>query len=127
MMDVKIRSIAHEGIELLIEYHACFAYSEFGDQGNACYKPYRDDDLDVVNEMIAAIRTEMPKYSERHEKLSEAVARDIGAKWVSYDWLCKVFARILVGAEDIDNLKKKCEFARLVRQKVEENVIRNGR
>lgn len=123
MIDNCIRTKAAQGIDILIKYHDCFGYLEFGDTGNACYKPYRDDDQDAVNEMMAAIRSEMPKHSNRHIRLSEAVAKDIGSNWLSYDWLCKATARILAGEESMEELEKQGEFARFVQKRMKEKGI----
>ena len=31
---------AKRGIQILIDYHDCLKWEEFGDKGNACYNPF---------------------------------------------------------------------------------------
>ena len=94
-----VLAFCEHGIDYLLTNHSRFAFETFGDAGNPCYDPYKNDDLEVVNVLIGAIRTQMPKGSLRHQKLSQGVAADIHNTWVTYDWLCKACARVL---QDMD-------------------------
>lgn len=103
---------------LLCKYHDCFDYAEFGDQGNACYKPYRDDEQAVVNRLIGNVRTAMPKGSELHVDLAKKVAIDLGLNYVQYDWLCKATARIIAGIESVDEIVQLGEMSRLIKERM---------
>jgi len=90
-----VLTFSDKGLDYLRANHGRLAFEQFGDRGNSCYKPYKSDDLEVVNMLIGAIRTKMPKKSILHKDLSKDVATDIHNSWISYDWLCKACARIL--------------------------------
>ena len=117
---------AKDGIDLLIEYHDSFGYKDYGDRGSACWKPIKQSasELRMENEMIGAVRSAMPRGSDRLNKLSEAVAADLNNSYVSYDWLCKASARILCDPNnDIEDLKRLCEFQRCVQGRMKEKGI----
>lgn len=90
-----VLAFSAKGLDYLRKNHEKYAFEQFGDRGNSCYKPYKDDDLEIVNMLIGAIRTKMPKKGNLHKDLSECVAADINNTWISYDWLCKACARLL--------------------------------
>lgn len=127
MMHIKNQLLEHfddvvdyagKGVDFLIKNHDSFGYGEFGDHGNSCYKPYKDSvrQLCITNEMIGAVRQAMPKFSDRHIKLSLAVAGDLSLKWVSYDWLCKATARILADeSQNIEDLECMANVSRKMR------------
>ena len=95
----EVLTYSAKGLDYLRKNHGKFAFEQYGEKGNSCYKPYKDDDLEIVNMLIGAIRTKMPKKGILHKELSEGVASDIHNTWISYDWLCKACARIL---QDMD-------------------------
>lgn len=88
-----------QAIQLLMKHTNCIAWTDFSDRGNSCTG--RLDRLTTANEItknaisLSNVKQAMPKYSNIHEKLSQAVASEIGIKWVSYDCLVKTIARIL--------------------------------
>ena len=117
---------AQNGVDLLIEYHDSFGYKDYGDSGSVCWKPLQqsDSELRMENEMIGAVRSAMPRGSNRFTKLSEAVAADLNKTYVHYDWLCKATARILSDPNnDIEDLKKLCEFQRCVKSRMKEKGV----
>ena len=104
-----------KGIWNICKHHHAFAFAEFTDKGNSCYKPYRDDNPTTLNPLIAAVRTDMPKYGTLHKKLSACVASDLNIKWVSYDNLVKITARILDGVSSEDDIESLAKIAALVK------------
>ena len=77
----------------------CFAWLDFGDKGNPCTGPYKLSSLAEIIEdatALAAVKIVMPKCSVLHNSLARKVAKNIGCKYVTYDWLIKVTERILV-------------------------------
>lgn len=100
-----------EAIKNLCIFHDIFPFSEFTDKGNACYKPFRDDDPTVVNHLVSEVLTAMPKYGELHKRLSACVAGDLNIKWVTYDNLVKITARILAGIDSEDEIRGLAEIA----------------
>lgn len=100
-----------EAIRNICIFHDIFPFSEFTDKGNACYKPFRDDDPTVVNPLVSEVLTAMPKNGELHKRLSACVAGDLNIKWVTYDNLVKITTRILAGIESEDDIRWLAEVA----------------
>ena len=117
MLDIK----AAAGI--VEEYHDCFRFEEFGDRGNNCYDPYRDDH-ESVNLLIGKVRNVIPKNGEIHLRLTRVVKRDLNVQRLEYDYLCKVLARIFSGAESETSLLDMCRLSRKVRAKMEEQNLK---
>ena len=106
-----------KGIQELINYHDCVAWLDFSDEGNPCYNPYSFDthlerELDALQ--LAAVKVELAKGSYQHKLLVELVSKDIGKKYVTYDWLIKAVARILCGTS-LTELHNMLELSKAVK------------
>ena len=94
----KMVSEAKKSIQIIICNPKCFAFSDFGDAGNTCYNPLvfnceNDKKEDAL--WHAAVKFAMPHGSYTHRVLAPIVARELGAKFVTYDWLIKIIGRIV--------------------------------
>ena len=90
------------GIRLLCRHHAAVAWSELGDRGNPCVDWYSfETEEDRIQDalMLAATKVALPKGSDTHIYLSQLVASDVQAHFVTYDWLVKAVSRLLGSAE----------------------------
>ena len=103
----------------------CFVWQDFGDRGNPCTG--RLDNLSTSIEIeknalsLANVKQAMPKYSDLHSSLSKNVACEIGANWVTYDWLSKVLGRIL--EDDFITFSHMLNLSICVRAKIEEKEL----
>lgn len=116
---------AKRGTQILINYHDCFGWNEFGDKGNACYNPFEYSSQAECDEealWLAAVKSTMKKNSYTHQLLAELVAKDIGCAWVTYDWLCKSMSRIFNG-QSMDALIDMCRLSKDVKTKMKEKGI----
>lgn len=105
------------GIQMLIRHHACIAWEEFSDNGNPCVDPYVFDTKIEREEdalMHAAVKVVLQKGSANHIRLAELVARDLGNKYVTYDWLTKTASRVL-GVTSLSELRKMIELSTTVK------------
>lgn len=88
-----------QALQIINSHPECINWIDFGDSGNPCTG--RLDILTSANDIqknaisLSNVKQAMPKYSKLHMKLSPKVASEVGAKWVTYDWLTKILARIL--------------------------------
>jgi len=85
---------------LLIPHAECFAWNDFGNRGNPCYKPYDfsnpQEAFDVAaSEMVVTLA--MPKGSPEHIQLGSRIADLLDCQYVTYDWLKKIVGRLLSG------------------------------
>lgn len=117
MLDIKT------AVGIVEEYHDSFRFEEFGDRGNNCYTPYRDDS-ESVNMMIAKVRNAIPKNGEMHLRLTRVLKIDLGVQRVAYDYLCKVLGRLLSGVESETSLLNICRLSRKVRAKMKEQNLK---
>lgn len=116
---------AQRGTQILINYHDCLGWNEFGDKGNACYNPFEYSSQAECDEealWLAAVKSTMKKNSYTHKLLAELVAKDIGCAWVTYDWLCKSMSRIFNG-QSMDALINMCCLSKNVKIRMKENGI----
>ena len=87
-----------EAVDLLSIYPESIAWSDFGDRGNACTGSFKLKDKEEIVEdalALAAVKICMPKGSMLHRKMARSVAKILNCRWVTYDWLIKVVARIV--------------------------------
>ena len=117
MLDIKT------AVGIVEEYHDCFRFEKFGDRGNNCYAPYRDDP-ESVNMMIAKVRNAIPKNGEMHLRLTSVLKRQMNLERMGYDYLCKVLARLLSGVESETSLLNICRLSREVRAKMKEQNLK---
>lgn len=86
---------------VLIPYAECIAWGDFSDEGNPCYDPYVFDSLADEEDAAltrATVFITIPKGSKEHICLAKKVARILGIKYVTYDWLAKAVGRVLSGS-----------------------------
>lgn len=94
----------------LIESHTdCIAWVDFADRGNACTGriDILTDPTEIAQNSVSLsnVKQIMPKQSDLHLNISPKVATEIGAKWVTYDWLVKTLSRILESKfEDFEHI-----------------------
>lgn len=93
-------TLAETKVALLIidRYPETIAWEDFSDKGNSCTG--RLDVLppsEIAKNAIsyAQVKTIMVKYSRLHRTLSKSVAKEMGLKYVTYDWLTKALSRLL--------------------------------
>lgn len=114
-----------QAIQLLMKHTNCIAWTDFSDRGNSCTG--RLDRLTTANEIaknaisLSNVKQAMPKYSNIHVKLSQAVASEIGVNWVTYDWLVKTLGRIL--EEDYQTFYQMLNLSICVKNKMREKGL----
>lgn len=116
---------ARRGTQIIINYHDCLVWNEYGDKGNPCYNPLEYSSQAECDEealWFAAVKATMKKNSYTHHLLAELVAKDLGCAWVCYDWLCKSMSRIFNG-QSMDALINMCCLSKNVKRKMEEKGI----
>ena len=74
--------------EIVIPAASRIAWSTFGPNGNPC-------DLEELAYTLAAVILSMPKNGERHRKLAQRVAVNLGNQYVTYPWLSVAVGRLL--------------------------------
>ena len=120
-----MRNKVRKGIQELIKYHSCVSWLDFGDGGNPCYNPCVFDtmaerEIDALT--LAAVKVELAKNSSIHHLLAELVAKDVETKYVTYDWLIKIVARILCGT-DLEQLHYMLELSNTIQNKMKEKGL----
>lgn len=118
-----IRNKVAKAIPEIIRYHDCIAWSDLSDRGNPCYDPYDFPTIEDREEealTYAAVKIELPKNSASHLLLSALVADDLGAKWITYDWLIKAITRVTCGAT-LEDLRKMLALSSLVKAGMKRN------
>lgn len=114
-----------KAIQLIIPHTDCIAWTDFSDKGNSCTGrlDILTDSNDIAQNALSFsnVKQAMPKQSDLHFKLSPKVASEIGANWVTYDWLSKVLGRIL--EEDYTTFINMFNFSTFVRRKMKEKGL----
>ncbi len=112
-------------LELINEYPENIAWKDFTDKGNSCYKPYRASSEEINEEVDsrAAVLKVMTKNSSLHLDISKAVARILGVKWVTYDWLSKVIGRVISSVESYHEFDKAITLSVAVKQRMREKGL----
>lgn len=103
---------------VLIPYAKCFGWTEFGDYGGPCYKPYKfsnqQEEYDAAITR-AAVLIAMPKGSREHIFLGNRIAELLNCEYVTYDWLVKVVGRVLSGT-NYNELKNMASLSAIVQK-----------
>lgn len=88
-----------QAIKLIIPHTDCIAWKDFSDRGNSCTgrldRLTNSNDIEKNAISLSNVKQAMPKYCDLHLNLSKRVASEIGANWVTYDWLVKILGRVL--------------------------------
>jgi len=105
MTDVKEVKVA---VELLNKYASNIKWTDFGDAGNSCgrFELETDEEINEYAQAKAAVEIVFQKDPELYQKLSKSVASMLKNRWVTYDWLSKVTARIVAFStqQDFNNI-----------------------
>lgn len=112
--------------DLLIPHAECFAWNDFGDRGNPCYKPYDfanpQEAFDAaVSEMVVTLA--MPKGSPEHIQLGSKIADLLDCQYVTYDWLKKIVGRLLSGT-NYNELKEMTALSIAVRRGMKQKGLK---
>lgn len=125
MVDFDTKKIeAKKAIQLLISYCSSIGWADFGDKGNACWKPYNATQMEIeeIEVWHGAIRSTLKKGCSTFVLLEQLVAKQLGCKYVTYDWLCKAISRILAGGSLFD-LEEMLKISHLVQMKMQSKGI----
>jgi len=114
-----------KAIQLIIPHTDCIAWKDFSDRGNSCTgrldRLTNSNDIEKNATSLSNVKQSMPKQSDLHFKLSPKVASEIGANWVTYDWLSKVLGRIL--EDDFITFSHMLKLSICVRAKMKEKGL----
>lgn len=115
---------ARKAVQLLIKYSSSIGWEDFGDKGNNCWKPYNStpSEIEEIELWHGAIRSTLVKGSLTFVLLESLVAKQLGCKYVTYDWLCKAISRILAGG-NLTDLEKMLKLSRAVQQGIKEKGL----
>jgi hypothetical protein len=115
----------NKALDLINKHPENIAWQDFTDNGNPCYNPYSvsSDEMNEEADSRAAVLKAMPKNSLIHLSISQAVARLLGTKWVTYDWLSKIIGRIIAPAESYHEFEKVIALSVAVQQGMRERGL----